>query len=90
MIFPATTLLFVESWRSAEAMTNALISSCDVDGFRVDTPMCLAKIWAENWASDRRKSRPIFWLNLVDITINTRYQQTIHITTMNKSSIHYI
>lgn len=22
-----------------EAMSNALISSCDVDGFRVDTPM---------------------------------------------------
>ena len=27
----------------SKAMTNALISSCDVDGFRVDTPMLLGE-----------------------------------------------
>ena len=29
----------------SKAMTNALISSCDVDGFRVDTPMLLGEKW---------------------------------------------
>eukprot|EP00438_Fugacium_kawagutii_P027604 Skav231507 [mRNA] locus=scaffold84:161656:171987:- [translate_table: standard] len=31
------------------AMTNALISSCDVDGFRVDTPMQVPLVFYKAW-----------------------------------------
>ncbi|CAJ1445279.1 unnamed protein product [Effrenium voratum] len=37
------------------AMTKALISSCDVDGFRVDTPMQVPLVFYKAWAPAMRK-----------------------------------